>query len=362
MALPVESIEHGDDERVVLDRSRRGFLGPVASYYVRRIAVFLVTLWGAISASFIFFRLIPGDPIQAFVTQMESQGRYSASEQTQEIADHYRQVFGLDGNIVEQYFRYVERVLFHFDFGPSLLSYPLPATDLILRALPWTLGLVGAATLLGWVVGVFLGTFVGWGRTSPLAKWVTNLSLGISHIHAYFIALLFVYVFAYWNPIFPTSGAYDASLEPGWNAEFILSTIRHGALPVMATALVGAMGWLITTRALVVTILGEDYLTYATAKGLPKRRILVTYVMRNAWLPQVAALGITLGNVVGGNVLIENLFRYPGLGTLLVSAITTRDINTAQAVITLLIIFVLTANLIIDLILPLVDPRVRRDH
>jgi peptide/nickel transport system permease protein len=256
----------------------------------------------------------------------------------------------------------MERVLFHFDFGPSLLSYPLPATDLVGRAFPWTLALVGTATVISWILGVLLGTFVGWGRSSFLAKWVTNLSLGVSHIHAYFIALLFVYVFAYWNPVFPTSGAYDSSLSPGWNAEFILSAIRHGTLPVLATALVGATGWLITTRALVVTILGEDYLTYAAAKGLTKRRILLSYVMRNAWLPQIAALGITLGNVVGGNVLIENLFRYPGLGNLLVGAIGTRDINTALAVVTLLIVFVLTANLIIDLILPLVDPRVRRDH
>jgi peptide/nickel transport system permease protein len=361
MAIPVETIQSGMDvDNDLPTPKKRGFLGPVASYYARRIGIFLLTLWGAISASFFFFRLIPGDPIQAFMTKMETQGQYSAAGQTEEIAAHYRTVFGLDGNLFEQYIRYMERVFLHFDFGPSLLSYPLPATDLIMRALPWTLGLVGCATILSWILGVTLGTLVGWKRSSPIAKWATNLSLGISHIHAYFIALLFVYLFAYWNPIFPVSGAYNSMLTPGWNLEFIWSVIKHGTLPVMATALVGATGWLITTRALVVTILGEDYLTYAAAKGLSPRRILFRYVMRNAWLPQVAALGITLGNVVGGNVLIENLFRYPGLGSLLVNAIGIQDINTAQAVVTLLIVFVLTANLIIDLCLPLVDPRVKR--
>lgn len=363
MAMPVGTIDAGSaDENETAASSQRAQARSLASYFARRIGIFLFTLWGAVTATFVFFRLIPGDPIQALTTQLESQGRYGAVGQSEEIVARYRTVFGLDGNIVEQYLRYMERVLLHFDFGPSLLSYPLPSTDLVMRALPWTLGLVGTATVLGWIIGVLAGTLVGWARSTWLAKWTLNVSLGVSHIHAYFVALLFVYVFAYWNPFLPVSGAYDASLTRGWNAEFILSVIKHGTLPVLATALVAATGWLITTRALVVTILGEDYLTYAAAKGLTRRRILLKYVMRNAWLPQVAALGITLGNVIGGNVLIENLFRYPGLGSLLVNAIGIRDINTAMAVVTLLIVFVLTANLIIDLCLPLLDPRIRRTH
>lgn len=363
MAQPVGTLETVTaDELDDLDRSRRqGRVNPLMAYIARRIGIFLITLWGAITASFLFFRLIPGDPIQALVTQMEAQGQYGVvGQQSEEIVAYYQEAFGLNGTIIEQYLRYMERVLLHFDFGPSLLSYPTPSTDLIMRGLPWTLGLVGVATILGWLIGVLAGTLVGWTRSSRLSRWTTNLSLGVSHIHAYFVALLFVFVLAYWTPLFPANGAYDASLSIGWNLEFILSVIRHGTLPVLATALVAATSWLITTRALVVTILGEDYLTYASAKGLTRRRILVHYVMRNAWLPQIAALGITLGNVVGGNVLVEDLFRYPGLGSLLINAIEIRDINTAQAVITLLIVFVLTANLIIDLILPIFDPRIRQ--
>ncbi|HEV2527029.1 MAG TPA: ABC transporter permease [Thermomicrobiales bacterium] len=361
MTISVETIEaKSADNRSPVDTRRKGRLNPVVAYLLRRLGIYLLTLWGAITLSFLFFRLIPGDPISAFVTSMESQGRYGAGDSSEQVVEYYRQQFGLDGTLLEQYLRYMERVVFHFDFGPSLVSYPTPSTDLIMRALPWTLGLVGAATILSWVIGVLLGTLLGWTRSSWISRWSTNLSLGVSHIHAYFIALLFVYAFAYWNPWLPASGAYDARIEPGWSLDFIGSIIKHGTLPVLSIALVGATGWMISTRALVVAILGEDYLTFAAAKGLSRWRILTRYVMRNAWLPQVAALGITLGGVVGGSVLIENLFRYPGLGALLVNALGVRDLNTAQAVVSLLIVFVLTANLIIDLLLPLLDPRVRQ--
>jgi peptide/nickel transport system permease protein len=192
-----------------------------------------------------------------------------------------------------------------------------------------------------------------------VARWATGFSLILSHIPAYFIALAFVYILAFELAIFPANSACNASVEPGWSVDFIWSVIQHGALPVFATALVAATNWLVGTRALVITILGKDFLTYAGAKGLTPWRILTGYVMRNAWLPQVAALGIVLGGVVNGNVLVERLFRYPGLGNLLVDAISVKDVNTAQAVVTLFIVVVLTLNLIIDLALPLIDPRVK---
>lgn len=334
-------------------------LSPTVTYVLRRVGLYLLTLWGAITASFLFFRLIPGDPIGALVAQLAARGQYAQQEQSEELVDFYQRAFGLDGNLLEQYVRYMERVVLHFDFGPSLLSYPTPATELILRALPWTLILVGTATLIGWVIGVVAGTFVGWARTSRFARWSTNFSLIFSHIPAYFVALAFVYLFAYQLPIFPANSAYDASVDPGWSGAFIWSVVQHGTLPVLATALVAATNWLIGTRALVITILGEDFLTYAGAKGLTPWRILTRYVMRNAWLPQIAALGIVMGSVVNGNVLIERLFRYPGLGNLLVESIGIKDVNTAQAVVTLFIVLVLTLNLLIDLALPLVDPRVK---
>jgi peptide/nickel transport system permease protein len=334
-------------------------LSPTATYYLRRLGLYLITLWGSLSASFFFFRLMPGDPIAGIIAQLESKGQYSSIEQSEELVKFYRQEWGLDGSLMEQYFRYFNRVFFHFDFGPSILSYPTPATDLILRALPWTLGLVGVATVLSWGIGVLSGTLVAFTRKSRISEWVTNVCLVLSHIPAFFVALILIIWVSYKWKLLPPNGAYDNKLSPGWDIDFILSVIRFGTLPVLATVIVGFAGWVVGTRALVVSILGEDFLTYANAKGLTPRRILTSYVLRNAWLPQIASLGIILGSVVNGNVIVERLFRYPGVGNLLVDSVGIKDVNTAQAVITMFIFMVLTANLIIDLLLPLFDPRVK---
>ena len=189
----------------------------------------------------------------------------------------------------------------------------------------------GTATIIAWVIGVVGGTFVGWARKSRFAGFITNFSLGLSHIPAYFVALFLVIFLGYRNPIFPPNGAYDASLDKEFSWPFILSVIKYGTLPVLAPSIVGFAGWLITTRALVVNILGEDYLTYAEAKGLSPWRILNRYVLRNAWLPQIAALGIALGGVINGNILVERLFRYPGVGNLLIESITSRTSTPPRA-------------------------------
>ncbi|MGB3329580.1 MAG: ABC transporter permease, partial [Thermomicrobiales bacterium] len=321
--------------------------------------LYLITLWGALTASFFFFRLLPGDPISGIITQLQSRGVYSNLTQSADMEKFYRKEFGLDGTLWDQYVNYFKRVLLHFDFGPSVLSYPTPATHLITRSIPWTLALIGSATIIAWIVGVLVGTLVGWKRDNFLSRWVTNFCLVFSNIPAYFIALMLIIFLSYRWKLLPPSGAYDAALQPAWSLEFIGSAIKYGALPVLATAITGAAGWIIGTRALIVTLLGEDFLTYANAKGLSPRRILFRYVLRNAWLPQIAALGISMGFVVNGNVLIERLFRYPGVGNLLVDSVVIKDVNTAMAVVTVLIFMVLTINLIIDLVLPFFDPRVK---
>jgi peptide/nickel transport system permease protein len=346
-----------DDE--IIEQERAGRLSPTTRYILRRLGLFVITLWGALTASFFFFRMLPGDPISGIISQLQTRGQYSSIDGSQDMVEHYRREFGLDGSLWDQYINYYRKVFTDFDFGPSVLSYPTPATDLILRALPWTLGLIGISTILAWLIGVLLGTLIAWKRKSRWAEWTTNFTLAFNNIPAYFVALMLVIFLAYRIPIFPSSGAYDTSLQPSWTFEFILSAAKYAALPIIATAIVGAAGWLISTRALVISILGEDFLTFASAKGLSPRRVLTSYVLRNAWLPQIAALGMAMGSVVSGNVLIERLFRYPGVGNLLIDSVIIKDVNTAMAVVTLLIVLVLTINLIIDLCLPLIDPRVK---
>lgn len=360
MSTPAESNFDALPEHEEPVRGKRRLLHPTLAYVLRRIGLFLFLVWASLTLTFVFIRLIPGDPIEALMTQMEIQGQYGAVDTSENVLKFYREQFGLNGNLLDQYTSYLKRVIVHQDFGPSLVSYPSPSIDLIKRALPWTIGLIGVSTIVGWVVGVVAGCAVGWARGKKWADWVTNFCLVTANIPDYFFALWAVFIFAYMLGWFPASGAYDVNLRPSWSMDFILSAMKYGTLPVLSSVLVRSTDWLISTRALVVNILGEDFLNHAQARGLRNNNILINIVMRNAWLPQLAGLGITLGGIVGGNVLIENLFRYPGIGQLMVTAINQKDVNTMMACMSIMIILVLTANLIIDLLLPVVDPRVRR--
>lgn len=334
-------------------------LSPTAAYVLRRFGLFLITLWGSLTASFFFFRLLPGDPIRAYVGQLQQRGNITTFTSDEDMIAHYQREFGLDGSLLNQYVNYFRRLFLDFDLGPSVLSYPTPAVDLIARALPWTVGLIGVATIVGWLLGIILGTLVGWNRRRSWAEVVTNGALAFSHLPAYFVALFLIIFLSYRFELLPASGAFNNAMNPEWSWAFIVSVIKYGTLPVLANVVVAVANWMLSTRALVVSILGEDFLTFAGAKGLTPRRILRSYVLRNAWLPQIAALGMALGGVVSGNVLIERLFRYPGVGNLLIDSVLIKDVNTAMAVVTMLIVLVLTINLIIDLVLPLIDPRVK---
>lgn len=355
----LKSLEETPGEAPETQERSKPRLSPTTAYILRRLGLFVITLWGSLTASFIFFRLLPGDPIRAYVGQLQQRGNITTFQTDEEMVAHYQREFGLDGSLLNQYVNYFRRLFLEFDLGPSVLSYPTPAVDLIARALPWTIGLIGVATIVGWILGMMLGTIIGWSRQKTWAEVVTNGALGFAHLPAYFVALFLIIFLSYRFQLLPSSGAFDTSMNPEWSFAFLVSVIRYGTLPVLATVIVAVANWMLSTRALVVSILGEDYLTFASAKGLSPRRILTAYVLRNAWLPQIAALGMALGGVVSGNVLIERLFRYPGVGNLLIDAVLIKDVNTAMAVVTMLIVLVLTINLIIDLVLPLIDPRVK---
>ncbi|HEV8635130.1 MAG TPA: ABC transporter permease [Chloroflexota bacterium] len=331
---------------------------PLVAYLIRRFILYLVTLWGALTVTFIFFRLIPGDPIQAFMTSLEQQYVYN-QQASQEVIEHYRKVFGLEGNLLQQYLHYLNQVLVTRDLGPALLNFPTPAQVIILRALPWTIGLLGLSAVVAWTLGLLLGAVVGWSRGAVASEWITNVAIALSHIPYYFVALMMVFLFAYRLAWFPSSSAYDPNLQPGLDLEFVLSVIRYGFLPAVSIVVIGVCNWMISTRTLLVTTLGEDYLTFADAKGLHPRRILTQYALRNCYLPQVTAFGISLGFIFNGNVLVEQLFKYPGIGNLLVTALGILDYNTIQGIVAITIVAVLTANLVIDLLLPLLDPRVK---
>lgn len=331
---------------------------PLAAYAIRRFGLYLVEMWGALTIAFFFFRLIPGDPIQTFIQTLQQNYVYNVQASAQVIA-RYRHEFGLDGNIFMQYLTHMKKLIIDQDFGPSLINYPTPAQDVIMQSLPWTIGLLGLSAAIAWVIGLGAGALAGWRRGKPGAEIATNLSIALGHVPFYFVALILVYVFAYTLGWLPPRSAYDSNIPPAFSLHFIGSVLQHGILPALSIVLIGALNWLLSTRMLMIPVLGEDYLTYAEAKGLRSGTILTRYALRNCYLPQVTAFGLSLGFIFNGNVLVEQLFNYPGLGGTLVTAIQQLDFNTILAVTDMAIISVLTINLILDLLLPFLDPRVK---
>lgn len=331
---------------------------PFLKYVLMRVAIYLFSIWGSFTVAFVFFHLIPGDPIATFVATMEQQYAYQVQDANAMI-EAYRKMMGLDGSLFQQYIRYLSNVLLRFDFGPSFINFPTPAVNHIVRALPWTLGLLGVSTLLAWSIGFLMGGIVGFRRNNRWASALTNTALVVSQIPPYFVALALLFLLAYGLALLPTRGAYGASVRPGLNFAFISSLLRHALLPGLSVIAVGIAGWMISTRSLVISILGEDYLQFAEAKGLQRNYILSRYVLRNAMLPQVTGLALSLGFIMNGFYLVEIIFNYPGVGTLFLQAIGLLDYNTVQGVVLMTITVVLTATLLIDLLLPLIDPRVR---
>lgn len=328
-------------------------------YLARRLLFYFLTIFGAFTVMFFFFRMVPGNPIGAFIVSMQQ--RYSTSvlqSSEEDVIKKYKEMFGLEGSLFTQYIRYIKNVA-RGDLGPSLLAFPTPAQKLIIESLPWTIGLLGVSVLISWVIGLAIGTLIGWKRDLLASNVVTSLAIFFSQVPQYFFALLLAFIFAYTFFVLPSSGAYDAFLKPGINPRFIASVIQHAILPSLSIVLTTAMGWIISTRALVISILNEDYLIFAEAKGLKPSTILKRYVLRNALLPQVTGLAISLGFIMNGAYIVEWIFNYPGIGRLITNAIGVLDYNVIQGVMLLSIVTVLTANLVIDLILPLIDPRIR---
>ncbi len=334
-------------------------LKKVLAYYGRKLFFYVFTIWGAFTITFFLFHSLPTDPIRSWVASLAS--RYGAtSQQGPEIINHYREVFGLNGTLWQQYTRWIYRVLVKQELGPSFVNYPDPVEKLILRRIPWTLGLLSVSILIAWVLGLLVGGIAGWFRDSIFSEILTNISIALSRVPPYLIAVFLVLFLGYQLKVLPTRGAYDPGLyAKGWNWGFIKSVISHSILPALAIVIASVTGWILTSRSLVISVLGEDFLLYADAKGLKPRNILTRYALRNTMLPQATGLALTLGSMMSGQLLIEIMFAYPGLGELTSLALALFDFNTLQGIILISIFTVMTASLLVDLLLPLIDPRIR---
>jgi peptide/nickel transport system permease protein len=301
-------------------------------------------------------RFVPGDPMGAISLKMASVG---ANVGGQALVEDYTRRFGLDKPLGQQYLAYL-RGLLGGDLGYSIASFPTTVSDLLRQAIPWTVGLLSMTTLISWTLGSVIGGIAGWtGRRSPLVRALVPVALVLYTTPYYILAIILVYLLAYFWPIFPLSGAYSNGLQPELSVGFATDVLWHAALPALSIVLVSLGWWILSMRSLIGTVKGEDFILWAEAKGLPDRRIFWAYAFRNALLPQATGLALSLGHIVGGALITEAIFAYPGLGWLVYNAIKSLDFPVIQGSVLLIIVSVALANFAIDLLYPLIDPRIR---
>lgn len=323
-------------------------------YLIQRIFFYVFTAWAAITLNFFIPRMIPGDPVKALLSRFQGQMSSDA------IASLYV-LFGLDqdATLWEQYLDYWGQ-LFRGDLGLSFTAFPSPVSEVIGDALPWTLGLVGITTIISFFLGTGLGVLAGWRRGS----WVDGLlpaTTFLSSVPYFWLGLLAIFLLAGPDSFFPSSGGYTPGLVPAWDQYFIPSALQHSLLPALTILISSVSGWILSMRNMMVTVAAEDYITVAHAKGLSDRRVALSYAARNALLPNVSGFALSLGFIVGGTLLVEIVFSYPGLGFLLFRAVTAKDYPLMQGIFLVITISVLVANLIADIVYLMLDPRTRKE-
>jgi peptide/nickel transport system permease protein len=322
-------------------------------YYARRIGFYLLAAWAAITINFLLPRMMPGNPVEVLLARLKG---HLSPQATRALMIE----FGLNhqASLAREYVTYLNQ-LAHGQLGISITYFPTPVSTVIGEALPWTVILIGFATVVSFVVGTALGIVIGWKRGSRLDVLLPATTF-FSAVPYFWLALLAVLLFGFVLKWFPTSGGYGLTNTIGFNLPFIESAVSHAVLPAVTIIVASLAGWLLSMRNMMVSVLGEDYVALAEAKGLSSRRIMMTYGARNAILPNVANFALSLGFVVSGAILTEAVFSYPGVGYLLYEAVSNEDFPLAQAIFLVITVAVLLANLFADIIYGLLDPRARQ--
>ncbi len=328
-----------------------------ARYLLRRVGQFALVVFIGINISFVITHTTPIDPVEQTIAAATAFGSTSP-EAIGMMRQSLRELYGLQGGIWEQYLVFWKRVAV-LDFGPSLSAFPTPVSDLIWRALPWTAGLLLVSTTITWVLGNLLGGLAGYLRDNRTLRLTGVLVMGFHPIPYYIVAFVLLIVFGYVWPVLPITGGAQMNMARGLNASFVLSVLRHSVLPVLSLVMVGLGGWFMGMRSLVSNIVNEDYVVYAELGGVARGRILRSYVMRNALVPQVTGLAMSLGGIFNGAIITEQVFGYPGIGSLLVDAVHAGDYSLVLGLTSVSIVAVSAAVLLIDMLYPILDPRVK---
>lgn len=322
-------------------------------FLARRLGFYLLTAWAAVTLNFLIPRLMPGDPVDLLVARLKGNVDPAA-------IDAMKRAFGIsDAGVWQQYLDYLGN-LFHGELGRSITFFPTEVSTIIAGSLPWTVGLVGVATLLSYLVGTFLGVIVAWRRGS----WLDGVLPATTFMHAvpyFWVALALVFVFGVTLRWFPVSRAYGLDVMPDFDGPFVSSVLYHAALPAITIVIASMADRILGMRNVMVTTLGEDYVVMAEAKGLTSRRVMWAYAARNAILPNITSFALSLGFVVGGSVLTEIVFSYPGIGSMLLKGVENEDFPLMQGIFLVISLAVLAANLLADLAYVVLDPRTRQE-
>ncbi|MEE1611374.1 ABC transporter permease [Microvirga sp. CF3016] len=322
------------------------------AFLFRRLGFYLAAFLAAATVNFFLPRLMPGDPIEIMFSS-------AGSDLSVENLEALKLTFGfVDGPLWQQYLTYLQSV-FTGDLGRSIKYYPLAVTELLGRALIWTVGLMGTATLISFTLGTVLGIMAAWRRGSTFDVVFSVGAIMATSMPAMVLSLVALFFFGFELNWFPTGYAADPALDPAFSWQYVSSVVRHGILPVLTLSTVLTGGFLVTMRNNMINLLGEDYIVMARAKGLSDSRVMFWYAARNALLPTVSSLAIAIGTVLGGSLVTEVVFNYPGLGNTLYQAILARDYPVIQGQLLIMTLAMLTANFIVDISYVLLDPRLR---
>ena len=327
-----------------------------AIYILKRFGVFLLIVWLAATLNFFLPKLSGQDPVRTKLLEEASLGGYVHAG-IESMVKEYQNRFGLDKPLWRQYLTYLRDVS-RGDLNYSIANYPRTVAGMIREALPWTIGLLGVTTIFSFAAGTILGALLAWPQAP---RWMRLLMPPLWALHAipfFLLGLVLSWLLAFkfqWLPIF---GGYSAGANPAWNWIFVLDVLRHAILPALSIVLVSVGGWALAMRGMMVTTMGEDYVTFAEAKGLRSATIFTRYCMRNAILPQTTGLALALGQILSGAVLVEAIFGYPGIGALLFQAIEENDFFLIQGIVFTVIVALGFATFVLDIVYPWLDPRI----
>ncbi|MGN6741705.1 MAG: ABC transporter permease, partial [Amnibacterium sp.] len=329
--------------------------GTDVRYVLRRLGLFVITLWIALTINFFIPRLMPGNPAEAMMARFRGRVNPDALKALEAA-------FGINTQkpVVVQYFEYLGNTLTGH-FGTSLTFFPQPVSDVLATALPWTIGLVGVTTVIAFVVGTLIGLVAGWRRGGIVDSVLPPVFVITGALPFFWVGLILVLTFSVTLNLLPNDGAYDVTFTPDWSPDFIGSVLTHAILPALTILIISIGGWILTMRNNVVTVLADDYIRMARAKGLKNPTIMYGYAARNAVLPNLAGFAMSLGFVVAGAILVEYTFNYPGVGYMLLQAVNNEDYPLMQAMFVMITVTVLVAILICDFLTVLLDPRARTE-